>query len=88
MRRIEVDFPVAVDCPGWFQKGLHELLSRLCDEYEAAHPDRAMWVFGWGSKPTFIPLSREEEQARGVEFDSDVLHAEISEREKSVKAKP
>jgi hypothetical protein len=82
IRRIEVNFPVPVELSDADQKALHDLLSRICQRYEADHPDRVMWVFGWGSKPTYIPMTAEEERTRGIEFDDDTLFAEISEREK------
>lgn len=82
IRRIEVNFPVPVKLSDRDQKALHDLLSRICEGYEAAHPGRVMWVFGWGSKPTYIPMTAEEERTRGIEFDDDTLYAEISEREK------
>lgn len=83
VRRIEVDFPVPVELSNEDQKALYDLLSRICEKYEESHPCRIMWVFGWGSKMTYIPITVEEERTRGIEFDTDTLYAEIAEREKS-----
>jgi len=79
---IEVSFPVAVDLPDDFQQRLIELLGDACKAYEAAHPGRSMWVFGVGSRITYMPMTREEEQSRGMEFDDDTLSIEIAERER------
>jgi hypothetical protein len=48
--------------------------------YEATHPGRVMWSFGMRCKPTFIPMTAEEEKVRGMEFDDSVLAIECHER--------
>jgi len=78
---IEIGFPVAVNITGKMQQRLVELIGQICDEYEAAHPDRVMWPAGIGCKPTFIPMTREEENERGMEFDESVFSIECFERE-------
>lgn len=78
---IEITFPVAVNVTGKMQQRLVELIGQICDEYEAQHPDRVMWPAGIGCKPTFIPMTPEEEVTRGMEFDESVFSIECCERE-------
>lgn len=83
LRRIEVTFPVPVDMPDDFQQRLVELIDAVCKAYEAENPGRVMWPFGVGSKITYMPMTREEEEAgRGMEFDDDTLAIECAERER------
>jgi hypothetical protein len=83
LRRIEVTFPVPVELPDDFQQRLIELVTTVCKAYEAANPGRSMWTFGVGSKITYMPMMREEEEAgRGMEFDDDTLSIECAERER------
>lgn len=80
--RIEVTFPVAVELPGDWDQRLISLVGEACKAYEAAHPGRVMWPAGFGSKITYMPMTREEEQTRGLEFDDDTLSIECFERER------
>lgn len=83
LRRIEVTFPAPVDMPDDFQQRLVELVGEVCKAYEAKNPGRVMWPFGVGSKITYMPMTREEEEAgRGMEFDDDTLSIECAERER------
>ena len=79
---IQVTFPVPVELSREHERALHDLLSDICKSYEAARPDRTMWVMGWGGLCTSMPITAEDER-EGVplSFDMSVLHAEISERE-------
>lgn len=61
IRCIEIHFPVPIEISVLNKKTLHELLSKICKEYEESQPDRAMWVFGWGRKPFDISKSEDDE---------------------------
>lgn len=80
-KSIEVRSPVCLDLTDAEYMQLMRLLTASCNRYEATHPTRVCWVFGTGSKITFMPLTAEEEKTRGVEFDDNILSIEISERE-------
>ena len=77
---IEVSFPVPVELSQDAQRDLVMLVSRVCNEWQAQHPGRVMWPFGIGCKPTFIPLTAEQEAERGIEFDEGTFQIECSER--------
>lgn len=80
---IEITFPVGVDLPNDWCRRLDELLSEVCQAYEAQHRDRVMWPFGHGQKITYMPMTRAEEEAGfGMQFDDSVYAVEISERER------
>ena len=81
-RRVEIGFPFTVELPDDFQQRLIGLVEEVCKSYEASHPGRVMWTFGVGARITFMPLTREEEQGRGIEFDDDTLSIEVAERER------
>ena len=81
IRSIEITFPAPVDLRDDEMQSLVDLAGILCRRYERLHPGRVMWPFGVGCKPTFIPMTREQEKERGIEFDEDVFHIECSERE-------
>jgi len=77
---IEVTFPEAVEVPDAQFQQLVSIVSDICKAYEATHPGRVMWPFGIGCKPTYIPMTAEEEKTRGMEFDESVLSIECYER--------
>lgn len=79
-RAIEVYFPEPVDLSSQDQQELVGIISRVCDQWSAEHPGRTMWPFGIGCKPTFIPLTSEQEQERGIEFDESTFQIECYER--------
>lgn len=79
---IEIIFPVPVVLSRDHEKRLVEIVSAICGEYEAAHHDRVMWPFGIGSKITYMPMTREEEKERGIEFDDHIFSITVSERER------
>lgn len=78
---IRIDFPEPVDLPDGAAQDLIEIADRLCKLYQKSHPGRVMWPAGIGSLPTFIPMTREEEQERGMEFDESVFSVSCCERE-------
>lgn len=78
---IEITFPRPVDLKDDEMRSLVELADILCRRYQRLHPGRIMWPFGVGHKPTFIPMTPEEERERGIEFDEGVFHIQCSERE-------
>lgn len=81
-RQIMVTFPVGVELSREEEVALHDLVSAICKRYVASHPGRVMWPAGWGGYCTSMPITAEDE-ANGVplEFDMEVLHAEVAERE-------
>lgn len=81
IRRIEINFPEAVVLTEQLQRQLDAIASELCKAYEAMNPGRVMWPFGQGFKITFMPMTREEEETRGMEFDDDTFEISCSERE-------
>ena len=87
LRAIEVGFPVEVELPDGFQQRLCELISEVCREYEVKNPNRVMGVFGVGQKITYAPMTREEEESRGMEYDESTLQIEVAERENYNKPK-
>lgn len=80
---IEVTFPSPVHISREHQGQLMDLVGKICDSYEDAHPDRVMWAAGYGGKITSMPITREDEEA-GVplSFDMSVLSIDCSERER------
>lgn len=80
-RYINLTFPVPVSLTEQDIRDLHDITSRICKRYEAAHPGRAMWVFGVGSPITSMPITAEDEAA-GVPltFDDHGFEFEVSER--------
>jgi hypothetical protein len=78
---IEIHFGAPVELSDKHQQELVGLVDRICKEYEASHPARVMWPSGVGFKPTYIPLTREEEEHRGMEFAEDIFSVDCFERE-------
>lgn len=82
IRRIEVNFPEPVDLTDDQQRRLDAIAGELCKVWQAAHPGRVMWPFGCGFKITYVPITREDEEAgKHIEFDFDTFEIECSERE-------
>lgn len=81
-RRLEINFPVPVEIGDCAFREIVDAVSDICDAYERAHPDRLMWPAGMGAKPTYIPMTAEEEKTRGIEFSDDVQEIECFERER------
>jgi len=81
VQRIEIDFPCTVEFPGGFEQALASLVGMVCKAYEKENPSRVMWPSGQGYKPTYIPMTREEEKVRGMEFDETIYHIEVCERQ-------
>jgi len=80
-RTIEISFPVDVEITDEEAQQLVKMASAICDRWKATHPGRTMWPFGIGCKPTYIPMTREEEEAgRGIEFDESTFAIECYER--------
>lgn len=79
---IEITFPVSIKLDDKDYHNLNEVVRIICARYEASHPGRVMWAFGQGFKPTYIPMTKEEEDAgRHMEFDESIYAIECSERE-------
>ena len=81
IRMVEIFFPQSVKLTNDDQRILDAAARTVCDRWEAEHPGRVMWPFGVGYKPTFIPMTREPEEARGMEFDDETFMIECAERE-------
>jgi hypothetical protein len=81
IRAIEIHFGQPVELSREQEKRLLDLADEICKAYEASHPARVMWPSGYGCKPTYIPMTQEEEQERGMEFDESVLEIDCFERE-------
>lgn len=81
IRRIEINFPHPVELTNDQQRRLDAIAGEMCKTYEALHPGRVMWPFGCGFKITYMPMTREDEEARGIEFDDDTFEISCSERE-------
>lgn len=82
IRAVEITFPVPVTLAIEHERMLTQLTGYICDEWCRANPDRVMWPAGQGSKILYMPMTREEEQRRGLEFDDDVYAISCSERER------
>lgn len=78
---IEVNFDTPVDLERVTQRALMSIINAICTNYTTQHPGRVMWPFGVGFKPTYMPMTQEKEQERGMEFDTSVFHIQCSERE-------
>jgi len=85
IQKIEIDFPVPVELPDGFEQTLSSLVGMVCKAYQKENPTRTMWAAGHGFKPTFIPMTRKEEEERGPEFDGTIYHIEVCEQEASEK---
>lgn len=81
IRRIEINFPEPVVLTENIQRRLDAIAAELCRAYEAMNPGRVMWPFGQGFKITYMPMTREDEETRGIEFDDDTFEIQCSERE-------
>ena len=79
--QIEVTFPVPVTLTNDEQREIHDVIGKICSRYEVENPGRVMWVFGYGQKITWMPMTADEEKERGMEFDEHTLSIEVSERE-------
>ena len=87
--RIVVDFAAPVDVADDMQRAIVKFADIICRDYEKANPGRAMWPCGIGSMPTYIPMTREEEEAgRHIEFDDSVCHIDCAERERYPDERP
>lgn len=80
-KRIEINFPVSVEITNDEMRAFDDLAGKICDRYRGQHPDRVMWPAGVGFKPTYIPMTAEEEKVRGIEFAEDVFSIDCAERE-------
>lgn len=78
---IEVSFGAPVELERDLEEALQDIIDEICRRYKKAHPDRVMWLSGYGQKITFMPMTPEEEKERGMEFDDRVLSMECHERQ-------
>lgn len=82
LQSIEVTFPVPVELPDKWEQRLDQLVGEVCSLYEQQHPDRVMWPCGSGQKITYMPMTREDEMTRGLEFDDTTYAIDVHERER------
>lgn len=81
--RIEINFPCPVHLTAVDERRLDIVAGEICDRWRLAHPDRTMWPAGHGSKITYMPMTRAEEEAgRHIEFDDEVYAIDCAERER------
>lgn len=79
-KAVEIYFPEGVEITDKQQRRLVAVANEICADYEVTHPGRTMWPFGIGFKPTFIPMTAEQESERGMEFDDGTFQIECHER--------
>lgn len=73
---IQVSFGAPVAMSRDQERRLHDLISEVCDGYEAEHPDRVMWLAGFGG----LPMNIHDDNA--LDFDMSVLAMDCAERER------
>jgi hypothetical protein len=78
---VEISFAAKVEITDADMQEFVALADKICKRYEANHPARVMWPSGIGFKPTYIPMTQEEEQEQGMEFDESTFSIECFERE-------
>lgn len=81
VRKLEISFGEPVEITELHQRLIVSFADYLCKRYKRDNPGRTMWPSGIGQKVTFIPMTREEEQTRGIGFDSEVFEVDCFERE-------
>ena len=77
---IDITFGAPVEISREYEQRLHALIGDICKDYVKAHPDRAMWVSGYGSKIMVNPMMLGDNEP--IPFDHSVLSIECFEREK------
>lgn len=75
VNHIDVQFPEWVEMTEEDERAILEVVSRMCERYEAKHPDRVMWPCGVGGRPQNI-WSDED-----FNVDMSVFSVDVSERE-------
>lgn len=81
MRRIEINFPEAVEITNDDQRVLDAVAAEICNRYQRRHPGRVMWPAGVGFKVLYMPMTRDEELAgRHMEFAEDTFAIDCCER--------
>lgn len=87
--RVIIDFAAPVDIADDMQQAIVKFADIICRDYEKANSGRAMWPCGIGQMPTYIPMTREEEEAgRHIEFDENIFHIDCAERERYPDERP
>ena len=75
--KIEILFPTPAPLRGSAERALDAIASAVCEDYQAAHPDRVMWPSAIGAPPTAAFFA----DAPGEQFESGVFQIACSERE-------
>lgn len=78
-QKIEITFPIKVEIPLKAKRLISCAIDMICKKN--CPENYVMWLFGQGKKMTYMPLTLEEEQQRGIEFDDSVDCFEVSCRE-------
>lgn len=78
---IVINFPEKVRVDNKYFHAIVDAVGKICNEYQGMHPGRVMWPFGIGFQITRMPMTPEDEQERGIEFDENTLAIDCSERE-------
>ena len=79
--KVEISFPQKVDISNKEMQAIQKIVGQICNRWELTHPGRVMWPSGIGFKITYMPMTREEEETRGMEFAEDTFEISCTERE-------
>ena len=79
-QKIEINFPLSIKLSRLQESALTLIIDDIC--YNNCPPGYTMWLGGVGSKITFMPLTKEEEIKRNIEFNDDILCFDVYSKEK------
>lgn len=86
IRAIEIGFGEPVELLQEDQVALVDIASKICERYERANPDRAMWPAGVGQKMLTNPFMVDDDHP--MEYDESVFQIDCAERESYSDPKP
>ncbi|MCB1341408.1 MAG: hypothetical protein KDK24_10155 [Pseudooceanicola sp.] len=75
---ISVSFGAPVELTSDEEQALHDTIGRICARYSKEHPERTMWLSGYGSLPLNIWTAGDDEP---LVFDNTCLSMDCTERE-------
>lgn len=82
IRRIEINFPELVHVSEKNFRRLALAVEEIANEYTLMYSGRVMWMFGCGVKITYMPMTKQEEDAGAqMEYDESTLEITCAERE-------
>ena len=76
--KIEIEFPIPVELKDGGE-GIYRVVSEICKQNSPE--GMVLWPASYGSKPLYIPLTKEDEEERCSEFDDSIYHIGCSIRE-------